>query len=181
MNRWIIILLLGGLLLGSVSVPRYAVEGSAEAKTAAVRRQKKAGEEEKVVIVKKKRVLSEKWHRYRAISFQHEEKSFRLELYTTAETDESGELLSDDRAAFQIRLVTGKKQYLFLKESIQLGVPDADVFTDKEELLHIVVRDVRTAQYKITDYVYDAQKKQFTGTDIICCDGINVIYGMNEK
>ena len=180
MNRWIMILLLTGLVLSGVSVPQKAVEGvTTTVESGAVSQRKKTGIQENVVLVRKRKEMSKRWKRYNAVTFSYEEKTFRLELYTTAEVDDEKNLLLDDRAAFQIRLVTGKKQYIFLKESIQLGVPDADIFTDEKDLLHVVIRDVRTAQYKITDYVYDAQKKQFIGSDIMNHDGINVISGMD--
>ena len=173
MNRWIMILLLTGLVLSGVSVPQKAVEGvTTTVESGAVSQRKKTGIQENVVLVRKRKEMSKRWKRYNAVTFSYEEKTFRLELYTTAEVDDEKNLLLDDRAAFQIRVVTGK-------ESIQLGVPDADIFTDEKDLLHVVIRDVRTAQYKITDYVYDAQKKQFIGSDIMNHDGINVISGMD--
>ena len=39
----------------------------------------------------------------------------------------------------------------------------ADVCVDTAQQLHLTLRDVRTAQYKITDFVYDAESKTFTG------------------
>lgn len=41
--------------------------------------------------------------------------------------------------------------------------------------LHIVVRDVRTARYRVTDFTYDSEKKEFVGNDVLNGDGINYL------
>ena len=58
-------------------------------------------------------------------------------------------------------------------EQVQLGVPASDVWTDTDSQLHIVIRDVRTARYRITDYVYNQENQQFEGRFVMDYDGIN--------
>ena len=63
--------------------------------------------------------------------------------------------------------------YVFLDEVVQLGVPEADVWVDTENQLHITVKDVRSARYAITDYVYSSFNTMFFGRDVLYGDGIN--------
>ena len=63
--------------------------------------------------------------------------------------------------------------YVFLDETIQLGVPEADVWVDDQNKMHIVVRDIRTARYRVTDFVFDSEEKTFIGTDVLSREGIN--------
>ena len=65
--------------------------------------------------------------------------------------------------------------YVFLDETIQLGVPEADVWVDDQNKMHIVIRDVRTARYRVTDFVFDSEEKTFIGTDVLSGEGINYI------
>ena len=45
--------------------------------------------------------------------------------------------------------------------------------TSEEGRLHIVIRDVRTALYRITDFVYDGEQDGFEGQAVIDREGIN--------
>ena len=62
-----------------------------------------------------------------------------------------------------------------LKSCEDLGMPEADAWIDDQEKLHIVVRDVRTARYRVTDFTYDSEKKEFVGNDVLNGDGINYL------
>lgn len=44
---------------------------------------------------------------------------------------------------------------------------------DLQDRLHIVLRDARSARYKVTDLVYDSGSGEFTGTVLLDGDGIN--------
>lgn len=44
---------------------------------------------------------------------------------------------------------------------------------DLQDRLHIVLRDARSARYKVTDFVYDSGSGEFTGTVLLDGDGIN--------
>ena len=81
----------------------------------------------------------------------------------------------DDNCHFYIRAVSGDDSYVFLDEHIQLGVPEADIWTDTGNNLHIVLRDIRTAGYRITDYVYNPAENSFSGTVLLAEDGINFL------
>ena len=63
--------------------------------------------------------------------------------------------------------------YVFLDETIQLGVLEADAWVDDQNKMHIVIRDVRTARYRVTDFVFDSEEKTFIGTDVLSGEGIN--------
>ena len=86
-----------------------------------------------------------------------------------------GELALDDRNRFLIRAVSGDASYVFLDEMIQLGVPEADVWVDEQDKMHIVLRDIRSARYRVTDFIFDLEEKEFIGTDVLDGEGINYI------
>ena len=44
---------------------------------------------------------------------------------------------------------------------------------DLQDRLHIVLRDARSARYKVTDFVFDSDSGGFTGTVLLDGDGIN--------
>ena len=45
---------------------------------------------------------------------------------------------------------------------IQLGIPEADIWEDEQEKMHIVLRDVRTARYKVSDFVSIRKKRNLS-------------------
>jgi len=46
---------------------------------------------------------------------------------------------------------------------------------DEQEKMHIVLRDVRTARYKVSDFVFNPEEKKFIGSDVLDGEGINYI------
>lgn len=86
-----------------------------------------------------------------------------------------GELTMDDSCRFLIQAVSGEDSYVFLDEMIQLGIPEADIWEDEQEKMHIVLRDVRTARYKVSDFVFNPEEKKFIGSDVLDGEGINYI------
>lgn len=110
---------------------------------------------------------------YAELPFFFGETQWRLQKFAQAGLAENGELLLDDSCRFLIRAVSEDGAYIFFDETVQLGQPEADVWTDSEDRLHVVVRDARTARYRIADYVYDEAAGRFSGRILISEDGIN--------
>ena len=110
---------------------------------------------------------------YTSLPFFCGENEWELRMYVTEGMVIDGELALDDLCRFQIRAVSGEKVYILFDEQVQLGVPASDVWTDTDNQLHIVIRDVRTARYRITDYVYNQENQQFEGRFVMDYDGIN--------
>lgn len=110
---------------------------------------------------------------YTSLPFFCGEDEWELRMYVTEGMVIDGELALDDLCRFQIRAVSGEKVYILFDEQVQLGVPASDVWTDTDSQLHIVIRDVRTARYRITDYVYNQENQQFEGRFVMDYDGIN--------
>lgn len=110
---------------------------------------------------------------YTSLPFFCGENEWELRMYVTEGMVIDGELALDDLCCFQIRAVSGEKVYILFDEQVQLGVPASDVWTDTDNQLHIVIRDVRTARYRITDYVYNQENQQFEGRFVMDYDGIN--------
>ena len=112
---------------------------------------------------------------YGTIAFSHGEENWELGLYVQEDMVEDGELMLDDSCHFVIQAETAEGAYVLLDEKIQLGVPEADVWMDTENRLHITVRDTRTALYEIRDYVYQEETRVFTERVILEEEGINYL------
>lgn len=112
---------------------------------------------------------------YGTIAFSHGEENWELGLYVQEDIVEDGELMLDDSCHFVIQAETAEGAYVLLDEKIQLGVPEADVWMDTENRLHITVRDTRTALYEICDYVYQEETRVFTERVILEEEGINYL------
>lgn len=110
---------------------------------------------------------------YAELSFYLGDTEWRLQKFAQSDLVDHGELLLDDRCRFLIRAVSGDGAYVFFDEAVQLGEPEADVWTDPEDRLHVVIRDARTARYRITDHIYDKDTEVFNGRVLIGEDGIN--------
>ena len=115
---------------------------------------------------------------YASCSFQYGGRDWAVESYVPADMLLDGELLLDDGCRFLLRVVCLSKQALpegavLLDERVQLGVPAADVWVDEQEQLHVTLRDVRTACYQVTDYVYRPERHAMVGSTVLNASGIN--------
>lgn len=112
---------------------------------------------------------------YSECPFVYGDLEWKLQAFVPEDMLIDGELAMDDRVNFLIQAVCGGESYVLFDEMVQIGVPEADVFIDQQEQLHIILRDVRTAKYRVTDFVYDAENKKFIGKDVLNEDAINYI------
>ena len=112
---------------------------------------------------------------YSECPFVYGDSEWKLQTFVPEDMLIDGELAMDDRVNFLIQVVCGEESYVLFDEMVQIGVPEADVFIDQQEHLHIILRDVRTAKYRVTDFVYDAENKKFIGKDVLNEDAINYI------
>ena len=112
---------------------------------------------------------------YSECPFVYGDSEWKLQTFVPEDMLIDGELAMDDRVNFLIQAVCGGESYVLFDEMVQIGVPAADVFIDQQEQLHIILRDVRTAKYRVTDFVYDAENKKFIGKDVMDEDAINYI------
>lgn len=112
---------------------------------------------------------------YSECPFVYGDSEWKLQTFVPEDMLIDGELAMDDRVNFLIQAVCGGESYVLFDEMVQIGVPAADVFIDQQEQLHIILRDVRTAKYRVTNFVYDAENKKFIGKDALNEDAINYI------
>ena len=117
---------------------------------------------------------------YASCSFQYGGRDWAVESYVPADMLLDGELLLDDGCRFLLRVVCLSKLALpegvvLLDERVQLGVPAADVWVDEQEQLHVTLRDVRTACYQVTDYVYRPERHAMVGSTVLNASGINYV------
>ena len=112
---------------------------------------------------------------YSECPFVYGDSEWKLQTFVPEDMLIDGELAMDDRGHFLIQVSSGEDSYIMFDDTVQLGMPEADVWIDEQEKLHIVVRDVRTARYRVTDFTYDSEKKEFIGNDVLNGDGINYL------
>ena len=110
---------------------------------------------------------------YSTCLFQYEGQDWELRAYAPSEAVIDGELALDDRCHFQLRAVSPDGVWMLFDDTVQLGVPQADVWVDVENGLHITLRDARSALYRITDYVYDGELRAFREEALIDQEGVN--------
>ena len=110
---------------------------------------------------------------YSSCPFVYEDSEWQLQTFVREDMLIGDELAMDDSGHFLIQAISGEDSYVFLDETIQLGVPEADVWIDDQNKMHIVIRDVRTARYRVTDYIFDSEEKTFSGKDVLSGEGIN--------
>lgn len=108
-----------------------------------------------------------------ALSISDGEEEWEFRVYAQEDMVVDGELFLDDRCRFQIRAVSDTGVYVLFDETVQLGVPAGDVWTDTEGRLHVVIREAQSARYRITDYVYDEESETFLGETVLDGEGIN--------
>ena len=117
---------------------------------------------------------------YSSCPFSFDNEEWQLCLYVQAELVIDGSLALDDRCAFLIRAEKGDGAYTLFEDIVQLGVPAGDVWMDLENRLHIAIRDVRSARYQVTEYVYDGEADAFYGQRVVDQDGVNYIGSVGE-
>ncbi len=110
---------------------------------------------------------------YSTCLFQYEGQDWELRAYAPSEAVIDGELALDDRCHFHLRAVSPDGVWVLFDDTVQLGVPQADVWVDVENGLHITLRDARAALYRITDYVYDGELRAFREEALIDQEGVN--------
>lgn len=126
-----------------------AVGKTNEAETSGAETESSGKEEKMIVEPAENSQESEGMTLYTSLPFFCGENEWELRMYVTEGMVIDGELALDDLCCFQIRAVSGEKVYILFDEQVQLGVPASDVWTDTDNQLHIVIRDVRTARYRI--------------------------------
>ena len=113
---------------------------------------------------------------YASCSFGYGGRDWAVESYVPAEMLLDGELLLDDGCRFLLRVVSGGTEgAVLLDERVQLGVPAADVWVDEQEQLHVTLRDVRTACYRVIDYCYSPERHTMTASALLDATGINYV------
>lgn len=112
---------------------------------------------------------------YVSYPFSYGEKEWELQKFVQKDMLIDGKLAMDDQCRFAVSLTSGESEYRFFDENVQLGEPQADVWVDTDDRLHVVLRDSRTARYQITDFVYSPETDEFIGRNIINEDGINYL------
>ena len=117
---------------------------------------------------------------YSSCPFSFDNEEWQLCLYVQADMVIDGSLAMDDRCGFMIRAERGDSAYTLFEDTVQLGVPAGDVWMDLENRLHIAIRDVRSARYQVTEYVYDGEADAFHGQRVVDQDGVNYIGSVSE-
>ncbi len=117
--------------------------------------------------------IPEELYEYRSVSVFHKDKEWSVSIFTSAVPEADGFFAFDDSNHFRITAEDSNGQFLLFDDRVQLGIPAMDIYEDTESVLHVVIRDFRTAQYKITDYRYNDTEDVFVPVTIIDQSGIN--------
>ena len=80
----------------------------------------------------------------------------------------------DDQNRFYVRARYGEYQFEIFDDWVQLGFPEIDII-DEGKTLHIVMTDIRTASYTVTDYSFMEEDFYFQENTLIDLQGINYI------
>lgn len=99
-----------------------------------------------------------------------------INLYTSAELDESGELMLDDGQTWKLIVHTPDGDFVLFDEYVQGSPLDLYVFTEDEDF-RIVTIQSGTANLTLTEYQYDSASKTFKSTiGYNAMNNINMIY-----
>lgn len=126
-----------------------------------------------VVEMREEQPVPDELSLWSSLPFSGNDGEWELQIFVSREAMAAGAFAPDDSCRFFIRAVSPEGEYCFFDDRVQLGTPAADVWTDEQNRLHVVVRDFRTARYRITDYLFDEQRKAFYGVVELDYDGIN--------
>lgn len=120
------------------------------------------------------------YEEYGDIQFAGDENA-KLFIYVDASANENGEFLFDDQQEWLVVLETTEGNYpLYPRQAIQLGKVSCVVYNEYVEdgiISHILITETGTASYKISDFVFDADKKEFMVKPVYDAPGINLIVG----
>ena len=67
---------------------------------------------------------------YSSCSFTYDEKEFVVSTLVPKDMLEQGELMLDDQGHFMVQVVCQNDSYILFDDTVQLGMPEADVWTD---------------------------------------------------
>ena len=77
---------------------------------------------------------------YSSCSFTYDEKEFVVSTLVPKDMLEQGELMLDDQGHVLIQIVCQNDSYILFDDTVQLGIPETDVWTDEQDNLHVVLR-----------------------------------------
>lgn len=110
------------------------------------------------------------------VDIDNDNKEEIIELYTTAQRDEDGEMMWDDGQKWFLLVHDEDKEYILFDEYVQIGTLEFWVFTSKNDY-HILTLQTGSAVLKLSDYTYDIERESFVKKDIFNPEFLNVIHG----
>lgn len=114
------------------------------------------------------------------VDINNDKKEEIIELYTTAQRDENGEMMWDDGQKWFLLVHDGDKEYILFDEYVQIGTLEFWVFTSKNDY-HILTLQTGSAVLKLSDYTYDIERESFVKKDIFNPEFLNVIHGSTVR
>lgn len=120
-----------------------------------------------------------KWSKLSEISldFDSDGKEENLELLTMAQRDEQGNIMWDDGQKWLLMVQDDNRFYPLLSEYVQLGSVYFNVSDYGEEAIRkITVIVSTTANFKMTNYVYDENKQGYREEPVYNSQDINFIF-----
>lgn len=100
----------------------------------------------------------------------------KIELYTSAERDDDGEMMWDDGQLFLLMVSKGDAIYPLLNEYVQLGQVHFNVWYDVENRPVINTMILTGAGFSMYNYTYDKEEGGFVMNEVYNSDGINLMF-----
>ena len=124
--------------------------------------------------------VPEELFHYDSTCFYFGDEEWFLDIYTSAPYGSDGYYEFDDQNRFYIRARYNEDQFVLFDDQVQLGFPEIDVYDDGK-WLHIVMTDIRTASFSITDYSFLMDDYYFTKNELVNATGINYMTRLDVK
>lgn len=99
-----------------------------------------------------------------------------IELYTAAQKDSTGEIAWDDGQRWLLTVIDGNNEYILFDNYVQLGNLNYWVYTSDQNTVHITTIQNCNAEFIVTDYIFDSNKKRFERSVPFRPRNINMLY-----
>lgn len=109
-----------------------------------------------------------------SIDIDNDGKEEKIEMYTSATKNNSGEVMWDDMNKWLLVLNKSDKIFKLFDGDIQLGKLDFWVYSDEKSGFHIASIITRGESIQMTDHLYDITKNDFISSEILNIKDINM-------
>lgn len=100
-----------------------------------------------------------------------------VQMFTAAQRDQSGNIMWDDGQNWLLTVRGDDREYVLFEGYVQLGEIKYWAYTaGNDSKLHITTLQPGSASLQVMDFVYDAKKDGFEGTEIFNPENVNLMH-----